>query len=53
MKTRIILLISAVAVVTLSFTFASRNVNKAEKTSATTTVHHDEPVGGFVSEDKL
>lgn len=53
MKSRIILLISAVAVVTLSFTFASRNVNNTEKTSATTPVHHDEPVGGFVSEDKL
>lgn len=53
MKTRIFLLISAVALVTLSFTFASRNTVKVEKTSAPTTAQYSEPVGGFVSEDKL
>lgn len=49
MKTKTFILLAIVAVVTLSFTFASkRSELKAE--AATTS---NEPIGGFVSEDKF
>ena len=56
MKTRVILLIALSAIITLSFTFVS--VNKKDKAVATTeaksTAKSDsEPIGGFLSEDKL
>ena len=52
MKTKVLLLIAAAAVVTLSFA----SVNRAEnKTASATEVRNAEaePVGGFIIEDKL
>jgi cell division protein FtsX len=53
MKFRTIILIAFVALVTVSFTFATVNnvtTSKAEQTSSTSSEGHDAPVGGFVSE---
>jgi len=50
MKTRIILLIAASAVVTLSFTIVSVNKQSAEANKVNKT---SEPVGGLLSEEKL
>jgi hypothetical protein len=50
MKTRLVILfVIASAIITLSFTVVS--VNKASSTSET--ARQEEPVGGFVAEDKL
>lgn len=51
MKTKIILLIGAVALVTLSFTFASIDapLNKDAQKMTSTTV--SEPVGGFIADE--
>ena len=54
MKTKILMLIGLVAVVTLSFTFS--NSNQQEKKNSVKTAEfrkNSEPVGGFISEDKL
>mgnify|MGYP003482951141 CR=1 FL=1 len=51
MKNKIILLIALTTIVTLSFTFAS--VKKTEVKETTTQQTQNEPVGGFVSEDKF
>jgi len=57
MKTKSLILIAFAAIITLSFSFAASN--RSEKISAkeTTTTqeyqHNNEPVGGFISEDKL
>lgn len=52
MKSKIILLIAGVAVVTLSFTFAtSSNVQKKEVVT-TQNQSSDAPAGGFALEDK-
>lgn len=49
MKFKTLILLAIVAVVTLSFTFASnRNEVKAEKTASA-----QEPIGGFVSESSF
>lgn len=49
MKIKTLILLAIVAVVTLSFTFASqRNEVKAEKNTNT-----QEPIGGFVSESSF
>jgi hypothetical protein len=53
MKTRILLFLAISAILTLSFTFisvnSSKKVNAIEQTDNTS----EEPVGGFISEDKL
>lgn len=51
MKAKIILLVAAAAVVTVSF--ASVNRPEVAKTKATEIKAESEPVGGFVIEDKL
>lgn len=54
MKTRIIVLLAISAVATLSFTF--KTGNKAPKKNVTQTTQQkqaNEPLGGFVSEDKF
>jgi hypothetical protein len=54
MKTKLTIILALVALVTLSFTFASNNKQVAVKKSAETTQQaNDEPAGGFVSEDKF
>ena len=53
MKTRILLFLAVSAVVTLSFTFASVSTSKNEKVETTSQTPPNEPVGGFISEDKL
>jgi hypothetical protein len=56
MKTKSLILIAFAAIITLSFSFAA---NRSEKISAQKTTvaqesqHNNEPVGGFISEDKL
>jgi len=57
MKTKVIFLISAVAVVTLSFTFAATNKQTITGKAVATTngsqkSSDNEPAGGFVSEDR-
>ena len=54
MKTRIITLLAISAIATLSFTF--KTGNKAPKKAAKQTTEQkeaNEPIGGFVSEDKF
>jgi hypothetical protein len=54
MKTRIIVLLAISAVATLSFTFKAGN--KANKKASSQTAQQkqvNEPLGGFVSEDKF
>ncbi|MBK5277570.1 MAG: hypothetical protein JJE09_01785 [Bacteroidia bacterium] len=54
MKTRIIVLLAISAVITLSFTFkAATKMNKPSAKQTTQQMHADEPLGGFVSEDKF
>ncbi len=54
MKIKIIILIAISAVVTLSFTFASANKPATTIiTGLSNQVSHEEPIGGFASEDKL
>lgn len=54
MKTRIIILLAVSAVVTLSFTFKSGNkVNKKAAKQVEQQKNSNEPLGGFVSEDKF
>jgi len=52
MKTKIILLIAVSAIATLSFSFSS--TNSGDKViNETPNVVENEPIGGFVSEDKF
>ena len=53
MKTKIILFLALSAIVTLSFTFASVKTDKKAKVEPTSQNISSEPVGGFISEDKL
>ena len=57
MKTKSLILIAFVAIITLSFSFAASNRTEkiSVKETATTSIdqHANEPVGGFISEDKL
>ena len=50
MKTKVLLLIAAAAVVTLSFASVNRPANNPSTTEVKSTA---EPAGGFVIEDKL
>lgn len=54
MKTKIIIFLAISAVVTLSFTFSTvNNTSKKSKEAVTEKQVSNEPVGGFVSEDKF
>lgn len=56
MKTRIIVFLGISAIATLSFTFVSVTKEEKAKVSETTSVvqsHNNEPIGGFLSEDKF
>ena len=55
MKTRILILIAFVAVITLSFSFAASNRSQkvSAKESTAPTQVTNEPIGGFVTEDKF
>ena len=54
MKTRIIVLLAIAAVATLSFTFkASTKTNKTIAKQTSEQKQSNEPLGGFVSEDKF
>jgi hypothetical protein len=53
MKTKTIILLGAVALVTLSFTFATVKKEASSNTAATTAPQHtatSEPIGGFAAE---
>lgn len=50
MKTKTLILLAVVAVVTLSFTFAAK---KNEPKATVASENANEPIGGFVSEDKF
>jgi hypothetical protein len=53
MKAKLLTLIAITAVVTLSFTFASvKESPKKSKVQTTASAHANEPVGGFVFEEK-
>jgi len=52
MKTKIIIFLAVSAVLTLSFTFASVKISPEVKKTETNQTQN-EPVGGFVSEDKF
>lgn len=52
MKTKITLLIGAVALITLSFTFASVDTPKASNTHHDLAkIQNDQPVGGIISDE--
>jgi len=51
MKIRIIILVAISAIVTLSFTFTSVKDNQ-KKTQSTARLSGNEPIGGFVSDEK-
>ena len=54
MKTRIIVLLAISAVATLSFTFkAATKGNKTTTKQSSQQKQSNEPLGGFVSEDKF
>ena len=57
MKTKALILIAFAAVITLSFSFAASNRSEKIRAKKTTPVqeyqHTNEPIGGFISEDKL
>jgi hypothetical protein len=54
MKTRAIILLVATGLITISFTFATVNEKGAKQSeNKTATQVQTEPVGGFVSADKL
>jgi hypothetical protein len=52
MKTKVIILLVISAVITLSFTVVSVN-NKESNAENVVKMPTSEPVGGFISEDKL
>ena len=49
MKTKIIVLIGAVSLVTLSFTFTHVNMARPDQTQTATKTVGSEPVGGFAA----
>ena len=51
MKTKIILLLAGVAVVTLSFTFAQVQKPLHNETVNSTTERHSEPAGGLFADE--
>ncbi len=51
MKTKIILLISAVALVTLSFTFAGIQAPSQKAVEKANLTSNSEPVGGFMGDE--
>lgn len=55
MKTKAIILLGLVALITLSFSFASTKKDTAGNTASTVAVHEQsipsEPIGGFAAED--
>jgi hypothetical protein len=52
MKTKLLIIVAACAVITLSFTFTGNN--KVEEKATVQQVSNDnEPAGGFASEDKF
>ena len=51
MKTRIILFLGAVAVVTLSFTYSKMNSPVAHQTETLTKSSESAPVGGIVADE--
>jgi hypothetical protein len=56
MKTRIIILLAISAIATLSFTFKAGTKSTGKPTKQTaqqTKTESNEPLGGFVSEDKF
>ncbi|MEO7989521.1 MAG: hypothetical protein ABI663_08275 [Chryseolinea sp.] len=53
MKTKVIILIAISAVVTLSFTFASKRTAVSSKHTISNSADEKAPLGGFVSEDKF
>ena len=57
MKTKSLILIAFVAIITLSFSFpaSTRSEKTSAKESASSTIeqHADEPAGGFIAEDKF
>ena len=57
MKTKALILIAFAAIITLSFSFAASNRSEkiSVKETAATQVdqHANEPIGGFIAEDKF
>ena len=54
MKLKILILIACAAIITLSFSFATSNPpKKANVKTTAVNLNADEPVGGFISEDKF
>lgn len=57
MKTKSLILIAFAAIITLSFSFAASTrtgkISAKQATVSTIDQHANEPVGGFISEDKL
>jgi hypothetical protein len=57
MKTKSLILIAFAAIITLSFSFAASNRSETSiaKEAVNTEVnqHANEPIGGFIAEDKL
>jgi hypothetical protein len=57
MKTKSLILIAFAAIITLSFSFAAstRSAKASSKETAGTSIdqHANEPIGGFIAEDKF
>lgn len=53
MKIKMILLIVGCAIITLSFTFAATRNNQIEVQKSPAKSVEKEPIGGFVSEERL
>lgn len=51
MKTKALLLVGAVALVTLSFTFVSATNSKANKVKSSSAAQQEAPVGGLGAEE--
>lgn len=51
MKTKTFLLIGAVALATLSFTFANTEKSKTTVTASENHIEHNAPIGGFGAEE--
>ena len=54
MKTKVLILIAFAAIITLSFSFATTSTsNKATSKEMVSSKPNNEPLGGFIAEDKL
>lgn len=53
MKTKLIILLAATAILTLSFTFASSSKKDKKSSEIGTKATTSEPAGGFVSEGEI